>query len=209
MSVPDLLQAMIPVIEAFEEQEISYFVGGSVASSLLGLPRTTLDVDFVAVLQSRHVVQLANKLLDAYYVSVPMIHQAIRSESCFNVIHLSTMFKVDVFVCKSRLFDQSAMARIRRAEIGEPGNELQVWISSPEDLVLNKLEWYRKGDEISERQWRDTQGVLKVQRDQIDASYLRKWAVEIGVADLVERALHEVGFEDRSNDRLEADISNE
>jgi hypothetical protein len=71
-----------------------------------------------------------------------------------------------------------------------------VWLPSPEDVVLNKLEWYRKADRISERQWLDVQGVLKVQRGLLDLGYMRKWAGELDIADLLDEALCEAGIAD-------------
>ncbi len=189
MTTTDLFQALLPVLKTFEGLSVEYYLGGSVASSAFGLPRTTLDVDLVAVLESGHVDALVAELADEFYVSAPMIRDAIDRESSFNLIHLATMFKVDVFVAKSRHFDRSTLSRIRREEIGEPGDELTVWIASPEDTVLHKLEWYRKGDEVSERQWLDVQGVLKVQGGRLNYAYLRQWAVELNVADLLEQSL--------------------
>jgi hypothetical protein len=194
MSSVDLFQAMIPVLRTLDALGVTHYVGGSVASSALGLPRTTIDADLVAVLKPRHVADFVARLSGDYYVSAPMIRDAIHRESCFNVIHLATMFKVDVFVAKRRPYDQSALSRIRKENLGEPEDKLQVWLAAPEDVVLNKLEWYRKGAEISERQWLDVQGVLKVQRERLDRGYLRKWAQELDVADLLERALGEAGI---------------
>jgi hypothetical protein len=193
MSSADLFQAMTPVLRAFDEMGVAHYVGGSVASSALGLPRTTIDADLVAVLKLGHVEGLVARLSGDYYVSGSMIRDAIRRESCFNLIHLATMFKVDVFVAKSRPFDQSALSRISQEDIGEPEDELRVWLASAEDVVLNKLEWYRLGEEVSERQWLDVQGVLKVQRGRLDLAYLRKWAQPLNVQDLLERALTEAG----------------
>ena len=196
MTTADLFQALLPVLKAFEGLGARHYVGGSVASSAFGLPRTTLDVDVVAVLEAGHVDDLMAALADEFYVSAPTIRDAIDRESSFNLIHLATMFKVDVFVAKSRPFDQSTLSRIRHEEIGEPGDELPIWVASAEDIVLTKLEWYRKGDEVSERQWLDVQGVLKVQGDRLDRKYLRHWAAELNVTDLLERALDEAGGDD-------------
>lgn len=193
MSSSDLFQAMAAVLRALDEMGVPHYVGGSVASSALGLPRTTIDADLVAVLKLGHVEGLVTRLTGDFYVSGPMIRDAIRRESCFNLIHLATMFKVDVFVAKSRLFDQSALSRISQENLGETEDELRVWLASAEDVVLNKLEWYRLGEEVSERQWLDVQGVLKVQRDRLDLEYLRKWARQLNVQDLLERALTEAG----------------
>ncbi len=196
MTSSDLFQAMTPVVKALDALDVAHYVGGSVASSALGLPRTTIDVDLVAVLGLNHVDDFVTRLSGEYYVSVPTIHDAIRRESCFNLIHLATMFKVDVFVVKSRPFDRSALSRISKDNIGEPEDELEVWLPSAEDLVLNKLEWYRLGNEVSERQWLDVQGVLKVQRARIGLEYLRKWARELSVLDLLERALAEAEIDE-------------
>jgi hypothetical protein len=126
-----------------------------------------------------------------------MIYEAIRRQSCFNLIHLSTMYKVDVFVAKDRPFDRSALSRITREEVGEPGDSLHVWFASVEDVILSKLEWFREGGEVSERQWLDVEGVLKVQRGRLDLMYLRRWAAELNVADLLERALGEAAGEEK------------
>lgn len=195
MSSSDLFQAMIPVLRALDNMGVAYYVGGSVASSALGMPRTSIDADVVAVLKPGHVEGLVARLSGEYYVSEAMIRDAIQRQSCFNVIHLATMFKVDVFVAKSRPFDQSVLSRISQQNLGEPEEELQVWLASAEDIVLCKLEWYRLGEEVSERQWFDVLGVLKVQRDRLDLPYLWKWARELNVHDLLERALSAAGVD--------------
>ncbi len=64
-------------------------------------------------------------------------------------------------------------------------------LASPEDTILSKLEWYRMGGEVSDRQWRDILGVLKTRSGELDLGYLRTWAGELKVADLLERALKE------------------
>ena len=73
---------------------------------------------------------------------------------------------------------------------------LDLFFASPEDTVLAKLEWYRKGGEVSDRQWRDLLGVLKVQGETLDRAYLDHWAGELDVSDLLHRALEEAGLTD-------------
>jgi hypothetical protein len=196
MSEYDLLSAMMPVVRCLEALNITHYVGGSVASSALGMPRTTTDADLVAELEFWHVDRFVAALADDYYVSVSMIQTAIERQSCFNLIHHATSYKVDVFVAKSRPYDQSCLARIQRGPVGESEEDSEVWLPSPEDVVLNKLEWYSKADRVSERQWLDVQGVLQVQRDRLDVDYMRHWARELDIVDLLAEALAEAGIDD-------------
>ncbi len=179
------------VTEALERLGIAYLVGGSLASSLHGIPRATQDVDIVAGIGLRHVDEFVAHLKEAFYVDADMIRDAIRRSASFNIIHLATMFKVDVFVLGRDPLATEEMARRQPYRLGEPARDL--YVASPEDVVIQKLDWYRKGNEISERQWNDVLGVLKVQRDRLDVAYMRRWTVIGNTADLLERALAESG----------------
>ena len=188
----ELVAALRPVLAAFERLGVACHIGGSVASSSHGVGRSTQDVDVIADLHPTHVHPLALALAKDFYVSEPMIEAAIRGRSCFNVIHLPSMFKVDVFVLKQRPFDQAAFVRARPGRVGLSEDFVEAAIASPEDVVLNKLEWFRLGDEISERQWNDVLGVLRVCSPNLDHEYLDRWSVELGVRDLLDRARAEV-----------------
>ena len=100
------------------------------------------------------------------------------------------MFKVDVFIPRSRPFLQSQLARAQKQTFSFD-TEISAYFASPEDTILSKLEWYRMGGEVSDRQWRDILGVLKTRAGELDLEYLHKWAGELKVGDLLERALHE------------------
>lgn len=176
------------VIDALEALGVSYFIGGSLASAVHGVLRATVDADVVADLHLKHAEPLARALSGAFYVDAESIRDAIRHQSSFNVIHLETTFKVDVFILKGRPFDAAQFAR-RTAQVVATDPERSAYVASAEDTILAKLEWYRKGGEVSEQQWRDVVGVLKVQSDRLDYDYLRHWAVQLDVVDLLERAL--------------------
>lgn len=193
MSHGELLDAALPVVEQFERLCVPYFVGGSVASSAYGFGRTTLDIDFIADLKASHVSEFAAALQAEYYVSTPRIEAAIRNQSCFNVLQLATMMKVDVFVAKNTSYDRAALGRIQKKAVTTDETAVELFLASPEDVILSKLRWYRLGDCVSDQQWRDVQEVLKVQAPTLEWDYLRHWAADLGLTDLFERAIDEAG----------------
>ncbi len=194
MITKKILISLIPVVKAFEELAIDYYVGGSVASLVYGVYRTTADVDVIADVRLEHVPMLVQLLKDDYYIDADMIKDAIKHRSEFNLLHLKTMFKVDVFLQKKRLYDLEVRSRVQEGTLGDSENDHPFFIESPEDVILTKLEWYRMGGAVSDRQWSDIVGVLNVLRDRLDVGYLRQWATTLGVSDLLERALSEVGL---------------
>lgn len=178
------------VTQTLEQIGISYAVGGSLASSLHGVMRSTLDVDIVADMRLEHIPPLVAALSKEFYADDEMMRDAIEHHSSFNLIHYETAFKVDIFIRKLRDFDTMQLER-RRVSVIATDPDRSVYVASPEDTILAKLEWYRMGGEVSDRQWRDILGVLKTRANELDLDYLRKWAGELNVTDLLERALTE------------------
>jgi hypothetical protein len=191
MQPTDAMTAVLPVLATFERLGVEHYICGSLASIFYGTSRSTTDVDVVADLKRSNVSALVEALHGQYYVDKAMIVDAIARKSCFNVIFLPTSFKVDVFVSKNRPYDREAMKRIRADSLDEDSPSGRFFLPSAEDVVLSKLEWYRLSDEVSERQWHDVLGVLKVNGVSLDRRYLERWAAELGVADLLARAFRE------------------
>ncbi len=184
----DLVDALAPVVAILEKLEIRYFVGGSVASSYHGAVRSTMDVDIVCEMNEDQVSSFQNSLTDDYYASEPAILDAVTRKSCFNLIHLPSSFKVDVFVSRGRPFDLDSMKRATRESIGND-RSLKVAIATAEDSIIAKLEWYKLGNQASERQWDDVSRLMKLLGDQAEIDYLRQAAKSIGVQDLLARLL--------------------
>jgi len=191
LTAADVLIAVRGVSVALERLGVRHYLGGSLASSAFGVARASLDADLVADLREEHVAPLAAALKADYYVRAATIAEAVARSSCFNVIHLATSFKVDVFVPKNRRYDRVALERIRKDVLDLADPSAEFFLASPEDTVLSKLEWFRLGEGGCERQWRDVIGVLKVQGDLLDRAYLAHWAADLGIADLLEQAWRE------------------
>ncbi|MCZ7671776.1 MAG: hypothetical protein M5U34_33935 [Chloroflexi bacterium] len=187
----EALQVTLLVTNILDELNIPYVIGGSMASIIHGMLRTTMDVDIVADIQQEQAQDFLAGLKNAFYADEAMILQAIQRRSSFNLIHLTTMFKVDIFIPKARPFDQQQLNRRISERIAEDSDE-SIWVLSAEDIVLAKLDWFRLGGEVSERQWRDILGVLKTQQSDLDIEYLKQWAAQLGVTQLMERALEEM-----------------
>lgn len=191
--IPEPIAVTLLVIEALDRLGAPYLIGGSLASAVYGVPRATMDADLVADLRMEHAELLARALGNAFYVDARSIRDAIDHHGRFNLIHLETMFKVDIFLPKGRPFDAEQLAR-RRAAVIATDPDRSAYFASPEDSILAKLEWYHSGGDVSERQWRDVLGMLKAQGSLLDLAYMRRWAAALNVGDLLERAFHEAGM---------------
>lgn len=184
------LAVTLRVVEVLDALHVPYFIGGSLASAVHGVVRTTMDVDLVAAMQLEHVTPLVAQLGAAFYADETMIRDAVAHCGSFNLIHLDSMFKVDVFVYTGRPFERAQFERrVSQTLSQEP--QRAAYVTTAEDIILAKLEWYRQGGELSERQWRDVVNVTKVQGETLDLDYLRRWAVQLHVGDLLERVLEE------------------
>jgi hypothetical protein len=181
------------VAAAFEVAGIRYFLGGSVASALYGEARSTRDVDLVAAMLPAHVEPFVAALRGEFYADPQAIADAVANRRSFNVIHLDTMVKADIFVFRADPFGRSQFAR-RVGKQLSPDHPASIYVASAEDTVLAKLQWYREGGAVSDRQWNDVLGVLKVQGPALDRAYLREWARELQVTDLLDRALDDAGL---------------
>ena len=184
------LSGLRKVLDVLTRLAIPYALGGSMASSVYGVPRNTRDADVTAEPFPGKETPLVAAFGEDCYISEPAVRDAVRLRSSFNIINTVTGFKVDVFIRKDRPFEQSAMSRRVAVDLPDaPGQPIV--LHTPEDVILFKLGWYRLGNEASEQQFKDVLGVLQVQAGRLDDAYLDRWAADLGVADLLRRARQE------------------
>jgi hypothetical protein len=179
------------VADALEKAGVWYYIGGSVASSAYGIARSTLDVDLVSSLDQNGMATFVKELKDEFYLSEFQIQEAIIRRTFFNVIHLKSAVKIDIFIWKQRPYDLVAAERMRKDSLWNDDASPSFHLATAEDVILAKLEWYKLGNCISQKQWSDILGVLRVQQSTIDVEYLKHWATALCVSDLLEKALLE------------------
>jgi hypothetical protein len=182
----DAIAVAMRVAEAIEAAKGSYFVGGSLASSLQGEPRATNDIDIVLEVPLGRIGEFVAALGEDFEVDVEMLRDALLHGRSCNIFYLPVVMKVDLFAVGPAPYDEVEFARRRPVPVRSTGETLV--IKSPEDTVLRKLLWYREGGAVSDRQWRDVIEVLRVSGGGMDPAYLIQWSQRLGIADLLERA---------------------
>ena len=179
------LELVGQVAEMLDELGIAYALGGSLASSLVGEPRSTVDVD-IAIKLENHATALLERATAEFYVPIEAARAAIDAQSSFNLVDTAHGLKVDLFVLGDGLLDRMQIER--RMKVTIPGLVDRIWVTSPEDQVLRKLDWYRSTEHESERQWRDVVGILRVHGDAMDRGYLDGTARQLDLGALLDEA---------------------
>lgn len=181
------------IAAVLESLGIAYSIGGSLAGSFAGEPRATLDIDMVIDLDNARVPALVAALESEFYIEEQAVRRAVQQRSSVNAIHHSTSVKVDFFVAGGTALDVDLL--LRRIPVSVVEGE-RLWVHSPEDILLQKLRWFRRGGSTSDRQWRDVLGIVRTQGTRLDRRYLETGASRLGVTDLLERALGEAAGTD-------------
>lgn len=186
----DHIDVAIRVGTALDAIRVRHTIGGSIAASFAGEPRSTVDVDLVVALTHDDVTRFVAALQGEFYIAEEALHRAIDTLGTANIIHEASNLKVDLFIAGGTPLDEQQLARRQRVEV-RPGQA--IYIHPPEDILLQKLRWYKKGGGVSDRQWRDILSIVRTQGNRLDRAYLKENAPVIDVQSVLERAFVEAG----------------
>jgi hypothetical protein len=185
-----LREAAAALFEILDRLGIAYAVGGSFASSVHGAARATQDLDLVVDLSANRVGEFHAAVAKQFYADEQAMLDALRLGRSFNLIHLDSGFKIDLFAASGHPLGREQLAHSRQVTTALLGGDpMDVTVTSAEDIVLAKLLWYRGGGEVSERQWNDLLNLARTQKDRLDRAYLDAQAARLGVGDLLLRLL--------------------
>lgn len=187
----DLHEAYRQLVEVLEEMELPFAIGGSIASATFGVARATQDIDLVIDLNPGQAFLLAQRLEDRFAVDPEDARDAISRNCAFNLIHLNSAYKFDIFPATFFAHGQDELRRRRMVSGTGLVMDGEVPVVSPEDIILAKLAWYRKGNETSERQWRDLESVWQTRGEELDRPYLEQWASKMRTSDLLRKLIGE------------------
>lgn len=185
MSEP--IQVIIDIVSVLESLSIPYIISGSMASSMYGTPRATQDVDLVADIRPEQADSFVAALSSKYYVDEKHVISAITKRGSFNIIHMSTMLKVDIFIKKESLWSERQFTRSTLMSLESSDQKAEILFTSPEDIILNKMLWYKSGDCVSDKQRNDILGVIKIQGQNLDREYISYWAGKLDIQDIFEQ----------------------
>ena len=183
-------EAFGPLRLALESAAIRYAVGGSWASTAFAEPRFTNNVDHLVDINLSALNRFLEALPADFYFEVEDARRAIGAGRPFNVIHMPSAFKFDLFPASA--FALGSTELDRAVLLSDTGlSESPIPFVTAEDILLAKLHWYRLGGEVSELQWRDIKGIVRRRRDILDGIYLEQSASKLGLTTLLQRALSE------------------
>ena len=179
------------VVRLLEQHGIKYVLVGSMASSMHGMYRATADIDLIADIKPAQVSPLLEALQNRFYVDEQAAQEAISEQRSFNAIHFDSVFKLDIFIPRPGDFAMQQLERRQLRKIA-PDSDQKVYVATAEDMILAKLRWFRTGGvDVSETQWRDVLGMIGAADVELELDYLRQWAKELEVSELLEKALEE------------------
>ncbi|RJP30659.1 MAG: hypothetical protein C4536_09535 [Actinobacteria bacterium] len=181
------IEILLQTAERLNSMRIPYMVTGAFAVTYYGKPRSTHDIDLIVEIDMSDTESLHEVFYKDFYASKEAMEEAVRHHSMFNLIHNETLTKIDFWMLEDTVFDRERFSRRVEGELrGAP-----VFFSSPEDIVIVKLDWFKKTG--IHKHYEDALGIVLVQQDSLDFEYVRDWCERGSTSELLERLLGEAG----------------
>lgn len=174
------------VVTGLEKNDIYYMLTGAIAVSYYGRPRFTHDVDLVVQIRIEDAGRLVELFKGEFYVALEGIIDAVKHSTMFNLIHQETGIKVDCWLLKHTEYDELCFSRRRKETIFDQ----EMYISSPEDLIITKLDWYKQSD--LQKHYEDVVGIFQIQKGKLDVDYIKKWAEYFSFSGVIEDILEKI-----------------
>jgi hypothetical protein len=185
MDTAGVLAPLQPLVTTLTALQVPYYISGGVAAALWAIPRSADDIDLVAQLTPASAALFLARLEPDFYTDRAAATRAVAEHTVFSLVHLPTLFKVDVY--HPPPWAPQAMTRAQTIPL-RPASPEGLQAATPEDVILQHLVWYRQGGECAERTWLDVRELLQVQAAGLDRGYLQRWAPPLGIADLLAEA---------------------
>jgi hypothetical protein len=167
---------MVRVADALAASGIPYLLAGSFSSSYYGIPRSTKDADFVVELGSGVGRDFLARL-GADFEADPQLSFETNTGTYRQLLrHTDSPFKVELFLLSNDPHDQARFQR--RVPVNAFGRQL--WLPTPEDVIIMKLRWARSRDQD------DVRGVIGVQGEKLEWPYIEDWCQRHGTLALLE-----------------------
>jgi hypothetical protein len=193
--VTDVVPLLVLVTRILDDLDVRYVVGGSLASGVYGELRATNDVDLMIELPLERVGVFVEAMKPEFDIWEDTVRAAVAEGRSFGTLHIVWHVKIDFFPACGSPLDVRSLERRRPFRLpSEPTRD--IFFTAPEDIVLRKLDWFRRSGGALERQLRDVVGVLKLQRDALDLAYLRETATTLELTELLDRCLADAGMAD-------------
>ncbi len=173
------------VVENLQQAGIDYVICGSIAASFYGVERSTQDADIIIDPTEEQLTNFLKLLGDTYYVSSDAVFEALKQSTMFNIIDVENAWKADLIIRKKTDFYTEEFYRKRKEKL--LGKDL--YILSPEDTILSKLEWAKNSH--SEQQFRDALEVAIIQWSNLEWDYLHNWAEKLQLKNSFEQLLEQ------------------
>lgn len=176
------------LIDAFNACQIPFMTVGSLSSNVYGIPRSTVDADFVVKFEPGDLHKLMNQLGPNYVLDSQMSWEMLTGTTR-HVLHVvGSEFKLELFRLSDDEHDQTRF--MRRRHVFMQDLQRETYLQTAEDAILMKLRWARGKDR------EDCRDMLAVQGDELDWEYLHHWTEVHGTRPLlneIQQSLPPVG----------------